>query len=137
MDTLEWVWTRLDVITRVLAVPWGLFAISLVLAGWRKVTETSGSDIYVILASLDLEFILFKDQFSGLVYAGIQSKFTEVFGIGLIVSLIFLAISSGAQRRIAEHNAGMPTSHPTGTLFLCWVFALSWMAIHFFAILAR
>lgn len=137
MNALEWVWARLDVVTNVLAIPWGLFVVSLVLAGWRKVTETSGSDIYVILASLDLEFILFRDQFSNLVYAGIQSKFTDIFGIGLIVSLIFLAISSRAQHRIDEHNAGMPTSHPTGTLFLCWAFALPWMAIHFFAILAR
>ena len=137
MNTLQWVWIRLDVITRVLAIPWGLFVISLALAGWKKVTETSGSDIYVILASLDLEFILFKDQFNSLVYAGTQSKFTDIFGIALIVSLFFLAVSSRVQHRIAEHNAGMGTGHPAGMLFLCWAFALPWMAIHFFAILAR
>lgn len=136
MPVLQWIWARLDVIVGVFVIPWGLLLISLALAGWRKFTETGGADIYVILSSLDLEFIVFKDRFVKLVYGGIQAKFSEVFVIGLIVSLVFLILASRVQRQIV---ASSPTSqhYPTGTLFLCWTVAPVWMAIHFFAILAR
>jgi len=136
MAMLHWIWARFDVIVGVLAIPWGLFALSLALVGWRKFTETSGADIYVILSSLDLEFIVFKERFVGLVYAEIQAKFTAVFGVGLLVSLVFLALSSRVQRLISGPNSGAG-KYPTGTLFLCWVVAPVWIAIHFFAILAR
>lgn len=131
LGVLNWIWDKIDVIAGVLAIPWGLLAISLSLAGWKKFRETSGADIYVILSSLDLEFIVFKERFIGLVYAGIQPKFTAVFAIGLIVSLAFLGLSSRVQRLI--NGPG----YPAGALFACWAFAPVWMAIHFFAILAR
>ena len=136
MNTLYLIWDKLDVIVGVLLIPWGMFVISLALVGWKKFSETSGADIFVILSSLDLEFIVFKERFIGLVYAGIQAKFTAVFAIGLVVSLVFLGLSSRVQRLISGPDSG-PENYPTGALFLCWVVALGWMAIHFFAILAR
>jgi hypothetical protein len=136
MRVFHWIWDRLDVIAGVLAIPWGMFAVSLALVGWKKFRETSGADIYVILSSLDLEFIVFKERFIGFVYAGIQAKFTAVFAIGLVVSLFFLVLSSRVQYLITGPNLGSG-NNPAGALFLCWAFAPVWMAIHFFAILAR
>jgi len=49
----------------------GLFFISLVLVGWNRFRQSSGSDIYVILSSLDLDFVVFKERFVDL--------FTQVF----------------------------------------------------------
>ena len=134
MPVLQWIWARLDVVAGVFVIPWGLLLISLALAGWKKFSETGGADIYVILSSLDLEFIVFKDRFLKLVYVGIQDKFSEVFVIGLVVSLFFLVLASRLQHRIAGST---PENYPTGGLFLCWTVAPVWMAIHFFAILAR
>jgi hypothetical protein len=136
MNTLYWIWDKLDVIVGVLAIPWGMFVISLALVGWKKFRETSGADIYVILSSLDLEFIVFKERFIRLVYVGIQAKFTAVFAIGLVVSLVFLVLSRRTQHLITGPDSG-PLNHPAGSLFLCWAFAPVWMGIHFFAILAR
>jgi hypothetical protein len=132
LNLLNWIWVRLDVITGVLAIPWGLLLVSLAITGWRKFIVTSGADIYVILSSLDLEFIVFKDRFVGLVYKGIQAKFSEVFVVGLLISFFFLALSSRAQRLTTGRG-----HHSTNTSFLCWTVAPVWMAIHFFAILAR
>ena len=133
----RWFWSRLDVIAGVLAIPWGFFVLSLVLAGWSKVTKTSGSDIYVLLSSLDLEFVLFSERFRKAVYAGIQPKFKELFAVALIFSLILLAISSRVQRRIDEIGDATDFRYPSGQLFFCWAVALVWMAGHFFVILAR
>jgi hypothetical protein len=96
-----------------------MFVVSLVLAGVKKVSETSASDVFIILSSLDLEFILFKDRFVNIVYAGIQSKFSTVFGVGLVGSFIFLALSSRVQRRISESHQSQDRDYPTGTLFFC------------------
>jgi hypothetical protein len=132
---LRWLWSHFNTIAGVFLIPWGMFVVSLVLAGVKKVSETSASDVFIILSSLDLEFILFKDRFVNIVYAGIQSKFSTVFGVGLVGSFIFLALSSRVQRRISESHQSQDRDYPTGTLFFCWVFALIWMAVHFFAIL--
>lgn len=135
MAILSWIWSRLDIIAGVLLIPWGLFLVSLALVGWQKFKETSGADIYVILSSLDLEFVVFKERFVGLVYPGIRDKFNEVFAVGLVFSLFFLALSSRVQHQIsAAHSEG---NYPGGWVLLCWVVAPAWIAIHFFAILAR
>ncbi len=136
MYVLHWIWDRLDVIAGVLLIPWGLFSISLVLVGWNRFRQSSGADIYVILSSLDLDFVLFKERFVGFVYAGIQPKFTPIFAIGLVVSLFFLVLSSRAQHLITGPGPG-PGNLPGNQSFLCWTFAPVWMAIHFLAILAR
>jgi hypothetical protein len=133
---LQWIYDRLDVIAYIFAIPWGMFLASVAITGWKKLTDTSGADIFVILTSLDLEFIVFKEKFSTLVYSKIQSKFTQFFVIAFIVSFIFLALSCRAQRRI-ERNKTRNQEHPTGLLIVCWTVALAWMGIHFFAILAR
>jgi hypothetical protein len=134
---LQWLWNHLEIIAGVLLIPWGMFVFSLALVGWNKFSETSGADVYIILTSLDLEFIVFRERFVNLVYGGIQSKFNAVFAIGFIVSLIFLALSSRVQRRIAECRISPDQGYPSGRLFACWAFALPWMAAHFFAILAK
>lgn len=137
MSTLHWLWDRLDVVTGVFLIPWGMFLISAILVGWRKLTETSGSDVYIILSSLDLEFLVFRGRFENFVYAGVRSKFSEVFAVGLVVSLAFLMFSSRAQVWIAEHHNSPEVSYPATSVIVCWAFALGWMALHFFAILSR
>jgi hypothetical protein len=134
----HWIWARLDVITGVLLIPWGMFLLSLALVGWKRFTKTSGADVFVILSSLDLEFIVFKDRFVQLVYPGIQSKFNDVFAIGLVFSVFWLIVASRVQAQITDGGPGLSASwgHSTA-LFMCWFFALAWMAIHFFVILAR
>ena len=136
MRILCWVWTHLDTIGGVFLIPWGMFGLSLALVGWRKFSETSGADVFVILSSLDLEFIVFKERFLDLVYAGIRSRFSIVFAIGLIGSMVMLIFSSRVQRRLSECRDTATVAYPAGGVFICWSMALFWMAVHFFAVLA-
>ena len=136
-STAEWLWDRLPLIAGIFAIPWGLFFVSLVLAGWDKVRHTSASDIYVILCSFDLEFLIFRDQFINAVYGGLKSNFESVFGVGLVISLFFLAWSSRVQRQINEHLDGRGVTYPAAKSLSCWAFALGWMACHFAVVLIR
>jgi hypothetical protein len=113
-----------------------MFFFSFALTGWRKLKETSAADIYIILSSLDLEFVVFKEKFIKVVYAAAQPKYSVIFAIGLVVSLVFLAMSSRVQKRIAECRDPFETAYPYGMLFVCWAFALPWIAMHFFIVLA-
>ena len=134
---LQWLWARIDILAGIFVIPWGFFAISMALAGLSRFLRTSGSDIYVILCSLDLEFLMFHDRFINDVYPGIKPKFETVFGIGLVVSFLFLVLSSRVQHQIDDHPKATEPGYPSGGLFCCWAFGLSWMAGHFAAILIR
>lgn len=130
----HWIWDRLDVIAAVFLIPWGLFLVSLRLVGWKRFTQSCGADIYLILSTLDLDFVLFKERFIVFVYTGIQPKFMPIFAIGFMISLFFLVLSSTAQRPIDGPGS---RNLPGSSSFLCWMFAPFWTAAHFLAILVR
>jgi hypothetical protein len=137
LSILRWFWDRLDLIVGILLIPWGFFIVSLALVGWKKFTRSSGSDIYVILTSLDFEFLVFHDKFIYDVYGGIQPKFEYVFASGFIISLTFLVWASRVQHQIEGYSNSTEPGFPSGQMLCCWVFALVWMASHFAMILIR
>ena len=137
LSIVQWLWDRLDLIVGILAIPWGLLLISLALVGWKKFTRTSGSDVFVILSSLDLEFLVFHNRFVYDVYGRLQPKFEDVFGLSFIVSMVLLIWSSHVQHQIESGSGTNEPGYPSGQLFCCWTVALVWMATHFAAILIR
>ncbi len=134
---LELTWELFPQITGVFLIPFLFFLLSLVLSGGAKLKRTSGTDLFVILGSLDLDFLLFHHQFVYDVYAGLRRNFNAVFAVAALISIILLAWSSRVQRRIDETPDPRAQEFPAGQLFFCWAAGICWMAGHFAAILIR